>query len=1019
MSDSTGLVLTDPSADPALNVAAGSPSCSTPVHLRSKFHDLETMDTGRKRSVVKRKKKVVGVANSPSVGALASPEAPQTPLASCTPAPGTPIVGTPLLGPSAPGPVPLSSSLRSRRSDAGATLPHANAAAAASSANSASASASGNSSAQESIHVMSLNNPLPLSLALPPLSAPLPSAAPGSPSIFGNSGKPGGLFSTLPVGASPRVGGLTSRGSFSLMSPTAPGSPVIRGTPYSAHPAASPARGPTPLSLSTDPAAAPAPAAGSSSAASGAAAGATSASTTGPGAGAGAGAGTGAGVGMSIGISAGAGLSSGPGSPQVMSPSTRSRRARPRGSMSMSGFAPASSGEADSFPEAAADASGSIAPTPMMLPSSSYSATGSALASSSLSPTSSSSSAAGGFVASSSAGLPTAAAATAAATAAPGTPRMSKAETNAAAMGAVAIGPAPATATVAMLSNSSLSSSDRAASSSSLGGATLLQNTPMITISDSGADVHRSRYTITVPPHSAIDSLKQALASAPHAAASAAVAAAIGADRPEEVRWEGTMRRSSRQVRRVQVVRFALPPSPSRALQSKVPNSFAPNTHSGMMTLDVRDTAPLPLEEDPTLTPSSSFHGTFDPNAPRPAAPARVIRPGAVVPSLAAGGEVTVVPGTFVPEGESLEQATQAARTRFARTLVRPLDHYCNVDSIGRSRRSSVLTGTVALPLPYSASGIASTSVIPVGTPPALAGQPSATLPPGAEERERLRTARASVTGVGPVSVLRMSAFSASAPADGVTAEALAAAASAAASRPRPMVLRPVIVNPYPAPVVARVKNDIALLERNVQAVMARMRQGCYVYKFKDFKPTRRFIYLSADGQSLCWRALSSKEERSMRALDEMEEQQKPVAEGAAVVKEGSWLFGRSVKTVSLADVILLYYGPYFGKGFSVFVRGCDSALSKAWHSLSVETTGETLNLVFPSLADATLWALGIQWLAPANFRSFSMGKLLWMRVIMKINFIGFANFVRNKNKDWTSLVNRPGIIDKNELGRI
>jgi hypothetical protein len=654
-----------------------------------------------------------------------------------------------------------------------------------------------------------------------------------------------------------------------------------------------------------------------------------------------------------------------------------------------------------------------------------------------------------------------------------------------------------------------------------------------VTLVDSGAAARRSRFTTTVEPHSSVDSLKAALTAAtsaaahaaamsspgtapPAAAEAAALTFALGAQSADGVRWEGTLRRSSRQMRRVQVVRFALPPSPTRA-KSKCP-VFAPSHSYTNAGTDARDTFSLPIAEDPTLTASSSFHAALAPPAdpataagidghasaaaalasarrgsltgpngpagagaapgtpPRPQTPSRSARTGSVLGrdassaalAAAAAAAAPVPPGSFVPRAIPYDVAASAARTRYARTLVRPLDHYVNVDDAGRARRSSVLAGTVALPLPYSASAIASTSAIPVGAAPA--GAPfvadlaatvgaggagagtgagvvmtGATVPPGAVERERVKSGRLSLAGdassamaaaaataAAPLqafsegslrssmSFLRMSAFrteelsflqqEATAPADAATAAELTRQA---------LSLRPVLCNPFPAAVVARVQQDMALLETNARAVIARMRQGCFVYKYKDFKPTRRFLYLSADCQSICWRALSSKEEKQMRALDEASEANKPVSEGTAAAKESSWLFGKSAKTVALADVMLLYYGPYFGKGFSVFVRGCDAALSKAWHSLSVETTGETLNLVFPTLADATLWSLGIQWLAPASFRAFSMGKLLWMRVIMKINFIGFTNFVRNKNKDWSSLVNRPGIIDSNELGKI
>jgi len=42
-----------------------------------------------------------------------------------------------------------------------------------------------------------------------------------------------------------------------------------------------------------------------------------------------------------------------------------------------------------------------------------------------------------------------------------------------------------------------------------------------------------------------------------------------------------------------------------------------------------------------------------------------------------------------------------------------------------------------------------------------------------------------------------------------------------------------------------------------------------------------------------------------------------------------------------------------------------------------------------------TVWFLGMQALAPLSRFHFTLGALLWQRLVMKINYFGLANFIQ------------------------
>jgi hypothetical protein len=129
--------------------------------------------------------------------------------------------------------------------------------------------------------------------------------------------------------------------------------------------------------------------------------------------------------------------------------------------------------------------------------------------------------------------------------------------------------------------------------------------------------------------------------------------------------------------------------------------------------------------------------------------------------------------------------------------------------------------------------------------------------------------------------------------------------------------------------------------------------------------------------------------------------------------KQGGWsLFSKTVKSLPAGEVNGVYYGPYWGKGFACFTRACDDASAKAWYAASIETHAEPLNLIFTTLGDLHVWLMGLQMLAPVGGRPLTVGRMLWLRAIMKINYLGFNNFVKGREEsDWINLVNSPGIL--------
>ncbi len=189
-----------------------------------------------------------------------------------------------------------------------------------------------------------------------------------------------------------------------------------------------------------------------------------------------------------------------------------------------------------------------------------------------------------------------------------------------------------------------------------------------------------------------------------------------------------------------------------------------------------------------------------------------------------------------------------------------------------------------------------------------------------------------------------------------------------------------------------------------------RMRKGVLVYKMKDSKPTRRLVYLSSDGASLCWRSPNSKEVKAMERAEAMGGRL-PTADPSAQTQSSSWFSRASSKQLQLADILAVHYGPYYSDAFAGFLQSCDAGVGKAWLALTLEAVDTVMDLIFPSVGDLATWLTGLQVLAPVNCRAMSPGKARWVRVIMKINHVGFRPFVTQPDRNWTPELTCPGVL--------
>lgn len=326
--------------------------------------------------------------------------------------------------------------------------------------------------------------------------------------------------------------------------------------------------------------------------------------------------------------------------------------------------------------------------------------------------------------------------------------------------------------------------------------------------------------------------------------------------------------------------------------------------------------------------------------------------------------------------------------------------------------------------------------------------------------------------------------------------------------------LRSILVHKYNHFETEKQLQHLHKIDSYEQLCRTRMRQGCLVYKYKNYVPTRRLIYLSHNDTQLTWRELTTKEEKRFDLYEQLTEYDKelfvlhdlyhymldngidnthfmlyyqnflrfynnylhngnnvtlaassvplsplPIVNNY-VPTPGQYneytqsgtnhnlhnlppqIYGgptpsinsqfsqnfvtmnslphhllsntnatmtannttnptgaifKTTKSIAVDDIASSYYGPFVGQGFTSFVEQCKQGKAKPWYAATVSTKNETLNLVFLSCYDVTLWLQGINTLAPSVGKTTSYGKMLWLRTIMKINFIGYYDFVAQK----------------------
>jgi len=185
--------------------------------------------------------------------------------------------------------------------------------------------------------------------------------------------------------------------------------------------------------------------------------------------------------------------------------------------------------------------------------------------------------------------------------------------------------------------------------------------------------------------------------------------------------------------------------------------------------------------------------------------------------------------------------------------------------------------------------------------------------------------------------------------------------------------------------------------ERLMQRHLEEMSAGAILTKYKKKGPNKRWFFVSPSGDTISWQKVGkntetmSKEERKKKfgaqTLNPM---------GTLQGKVLSLFTGR-VSTKYLADIVGMYYGPHWSQGFDRYITKKDGAKGKPWLCFTVDFTGRSLDLVCPDQKTLTVWFLGMQALAPLSRFHFTLGALMWQRLVMKINFYGLANFIQTK----------------------
>jgi len=170
--------------------------------------------------------------------------------------------------------------------------------------------------------------------------------------------------------------------------------------------------------------------------------------------------------------------------------------------------------------------------------------------------------------------------------------------------------------------------------------------------------------------------------------------------------------------------------------------------------------------------------------------------------------------------------------------------------------------------------------------------------------------------------------------------------------------------------------------ERARASGLLTMNTGSLLTKYSTSgRPAQRWFFVSEDGSEVMWVAPKKPHEPSPKKKD--------VEEAIQKEKKRFISLGSEIRSKWLADVRVMYYGPYHSWNFQRYVKKMDGASGYPWLAFSLEFPDRTLDVVCKDEEEVTIWFLGIQSLAPLNRLYLTRGALLWERLIMKLNFYG------------------------------
>lgn len=100
------------------------------------------------------------------------------------------------------------------------------------------------------------------------------------------------------------------------------------------------------------------------------------------------------------------------------------------------------------------------------------------------------------------------------------------------------------------------------------------------------------------------------------------------------------------------------------------------------------------------------------------------------------------------------------------------------------------------------------------------------------------------------------------------------------------------------------------------------------------------------------------------------------------------WKFAGS-RVKNMSECLGIHFGPYASDHFARYLQKKDGSSGFPWLCLSVEFADRTIDLVCENERQTQAWVMGLQSLCPINHTTRTLGKLLWQRCIMKLNYYG------------------------------